>query len=65
MKENKRISHIENFIKIPPEEKVIWALSHGYFLYNLLSPEEKRIFNTLRNGWKRYISAGRKDRKGT
>jgi len=27
MKENKRISHIQNFIKIPPEEKIMWALS--------------------------------------
>ena len=42
-------------MKLKPEEQILWSLSQGYFLYELLDVKEKKIFNGFRNGWKKYI----------
>ncbi|MCS7180885.1 MAG: hypothetical protein N2589_00950 [bacterium] len=48
-------NHIKNFKKIPTEEKILWTLSYGWFLYENLPEEKKKIFNKYRNGWKERL----------
>lgn len=46
---------MKNFSKIPVEERIIWSLSYGWFLYENLPKDKKKIFNKYRNRWKKRL----------
>ena len=53
-----RKSHYRNFMKLPPVERLRWALETGWSLDQLLTPEKKAIREKFRNGGK-WIRARR------
>lgn len=53
-------SHIENFKKLSPIERIVFSLSFGYFFYNLLDEDKKKIYQSFRNGGK-YVRRRNKE----
>lgn len=45
-----REEHFRKFGKLSPEEQIIWALSQGYVLWELMPKENKLLAKQLRHG---------------
>ncbi|MDP2921401.1 MAG: hypothetical protein Q8O12_03425 [Candidatus Omnitrophota bacterium] len=54
-----RHSHFRQFEKLTPEERIRWALSAGYSLWQAMPKDSKKYAERLRNGWKKYLSCSR------
>lgn len=55
-----RNNHFKQFSKLPPEERLIWALNSGYSLWQAMPEESKKYARRLRNGWKKYLTRSSK-----
>jgi hypothetical protein len=58
-----RRSHFRKFSGLPPLKQLKWALGMGYFLRSLMSENDKKWADRLRNGAKKTgFNSGRPDK---
>ncbi|MBU4590708.1 MAG: hypothetical protein KKG01_07270 [Candidatus Omnitrophica bacterium] len=60
-----RRNHFERFSKLPPEERLMRALSAGHLLWRIMPKNSKKYAEGLRNGWKKYLSRSGNAAKNT
>jgi hypothetical protein len=60
-----RNNHFKQFSRLAPEKRLIWALSAGYSLWQIMPKDSKKYAEGLRNGWKRHLSRSRSTAKNS
>ena len=57
--------HFRQFMSLPAEQQLAWAISHGYELLALLPEDIKLTLEEFRNGTKKNSFAFQNSRKST
>jgi len=60
-----RNNHLKQFSRLPPEERLMWALNAGHSLWQIMPKASKRYVEGLRNGWKRRLFRSRNSAKNS
>lgn len=47
--EEDRLNKIKKFMKLDPEQQLLWSLKQGYLLWELVPKKERKILRKLRN----------------